>query len=253
MARGRHRSCHFDRGPSSCHPERSRGIWLRMEGAPRPQSDVSATLRSARHDKRNEFTNREALSKATGRPPSCHPERSRGIWLRMGGAPRPQADVSATLCSARHDKRNEFTNREALSKATGGPQTGSPDSGRTRQEGAAAMRWRICPRTMGHDHAYRRAICGAVPAAADSLSRRARPRFVIPAKAGIHLAGYFPARGFWIPAHSAIAQGRLRRNDRVSLGDSALFRRSARAPVAFPGRLAAALRPHPDRNRVVSH
>ena len=218
MATGCHRGSHFDRKPPSCHPDH------------RPPSC---------HPKR--------------RSPPCHPERSRGIWLRMGGAPRPQADVSATLRSARHDKRNEFTNREALSKATGGPQTGSPDSGRTRQEGAAAMRWRICPRTMGHDHAYRRAICGAVPAAADSLSRRARPRFVIPAKAGIHLAGYFPARGFWIPAHSAIAQGRLRRNDRVSLGDSALFRRSARAPVAFPGRLAAALRPHPDRNRVVSH
>jgi len=77
MATGFHGGCHFDRRPPSCHPERT--------------------------------------------PPSCHPERSRGIWLRMGGAPRPQADVSATLRSARHDKRNERTRREALGKATGSP------------------------------------------------------------------------------------------------------------------------------------
>jgi len=75
MATGCHRGCHFDRRPPSCHPERT--------------------------------------------SPPCHPERSRGIWLRIGGAPRPQADVSTTLRSARHDKGNELTRRDALRKATG--------------------------------------------------------------------------------------------------------------------------------------
>ena len=39
-----------------------------------------------------------------------------------------------------------------------------------------------------------------VPAGPESLFRGAQPRFVIPAEAGIHFAGYFAARGLWIPA-----------------------------------------------------
>jgi len=73
MATGCHRCCHPERTLPFCHPERSRGIWLRMGGVPRPQADISATLRSARHDKRNELTHREALGKASGGPHErCH-------------------------------------------------------------------------------------------------------------------------------------------------------------------------------------
>jgi len=56
---------------------------------------------------------------------SCHPERSRGVWLQVGEYHRPQPDVSTALCPsaslrakrcARHDKRRvvAFTLIEVL-------------------------------------------------------------------------------------------------------------------------------------------
>ena len=47
---------------------------------------------------------------------------------------------------------------------------------------------------------------GAVPANPDSLFKGVRPRFVIPAKAGIHFAKSFAARGFWIPASAGMTE-----------------------------------------------
>ena len=47
-------------------------------------------------------------------------------------------------------------------------------------------------------------MCGAVPAAPRNLFKRTRSRFVIPAKAGFYFAGYFAARGFWIPASAGM-------------------------------------------------
>ena len=118
-------SCRPERAPPSCHPERSRGIWLRMGGAPRPQADVSATLRSARHDKRNELAHRDAVGKATSGPHELHrpipaaldpatsrsgagpsgPLRRRGPFLRLDGqdAPRPEP--------VRQHKNNHTTTR----------------------------------------------------------------------------------------------------------------------------------------------
>jgi len=43
---------HSGRLYCSCHSERSRGIWSRMDDAPYPLPDVSTSLRFARHDKR---------------------------------------------------------------------------------------------------------------------------------------------------------------------------------------------------------
>ena len=112
MATGRRFGCHFDRRPPSCHPEHR--------------------LPSCHPERRS---------------PPCHPERSRGIWLRMGGAPRPRADVSATLRSARHDKRNELTRRDALRKATGGPHElyqqipAAPQTGELVQVGKRRFVW----------------------------------------------------------------------------------------------------------------
>ena len=101
------------------------------------------------------------------------------------------------------------------------------------------------PNGQARDHAYRQPMCRTAPPAAHSLFCRARSRFVIPAKAGIHFAESFAAHGLWIPAPFGCAQGGLRRNDRVSLrilpclGDG-------RAPVAFPERPAVPFRPQPD-------
>jgi len=36
--------------------------------------------------------------------PSCHPERSRGVWLQVGEPKRPGLDVSTALRCARHDR-----------------------------------------------------------------------------------------------------------------------------------------------------
>jgi len=44
--------CLFGRFRSSCHSERSRGIWPRMDDTQCPDPDVSTALRFARHDRR---------------------------------------------------------------------------------------------------------------------------------------------------------------------------------------------------------
>jgi len=80
-------------GPSSCHPERSRGICPRTRSAPRTRPDVSTTLRFARHDKKGtrRASPREHKPKslslsqvkcafhisfpASNRPSACHSER----------------------------------------------------------------------------------------------------------------------------------------------------------------------------------
>ena len=49
-----------------------------------------------------------------------------------------------------------------------------------------------------------RRCVGVMPVAPESLFGCARLRFVIPAKAGIHVAGAFAARGLWIPASAGM-------------------------------------------------
>ena len=136
------------RSTTSCHPECSRGVWLRRGDAPCAQADVSTPLDMTRERAMSAGAGStrlrpilvdscrshkvSSLSGAVHRPSrarfsctgpgrpmpdrsgqsprttqtyaapppvaaSCHPERSRGVWLRGGGAPCSQADVSTPL------------------------------------------------------------------------------------------------------------------------------------------------------------
>jgi len=75
-----------------------------------------------------------------------------------------------------------------------------------------------------------------VSAAADSLFMRARSRPVIPAKAGIHSAEFFAARGCWIPASAGMTESLsgLCLGSQIGTRSCCLFRKTCRhTPAAF--------------------
>jgi len=109
---------------------------------------------------------------------------------------------------------------------------------RRRAPTAADVRGRVC---LSDSLPRRDRLRWVVPANAAPFrlrpppSSRVRFQVVIPANAGVHFAGCFATRGFWIPASAGMTE---------SVSGSCRFRGSAHALVAVPARPAVGFRPH---------
>ena len=90
-----------------CHPERNRGVWPRLNGAPFAVPDVSTALRSARHDSGGRSTKISSTQSRRGNNSGFHRTtltlRASGVWEGQadgGVGPKPSRLLGECACAA---------------------------------------------------------------------------------------------------------------------------------------------------------